>query len=184
VESIECTIPEESVPIIFEPIENKLTPRSEYEAKFSLPWCAAALVIDGELGVESFGTDRLERPEILELAQKVSYRSWRPGVPAAAAPGKVEIRHRHGRVIAGEVPSSRGGPNAPLSDEALFAKFTDNFGGPSNEAEALRTMLMSLEGEDDLTRLVAAAIPSRAATQPSERTPAGVSGARSSMEAR
>lgn len=162
IDNIVCTIPHESVPIIFEPLENKVAPRTEYEAKFSLPWSAAALLIDGELGVDSFGADRRERPEILDLARRISYRSWDPGVPAAAAPGKVEIRLVDGRVFPAEVSASRGGPGVPLSDEELTTKFVDNCGGSSNDFDDLIRMVMALEEQPNLERLIASAKPSRA----------------------
>jgi len=42
-------------------------PASGLEAKFSMPFCAAAAVIDGHVGIETFETDRLRDPGIVSL---------------------------------------------------------------------------------------------------------------------
>jgi 2-methylcitrate dehydratase PrpD len=128
VESIKADIPAESIPIVCQPVEGKLTPRSAYEAKFSLPWCVAALLIDGSLGIEAFEEKRLGRPDVLELARRVTWRGYQPDVAAAAAPGSVEIRLRGGRVLNASVPTSSGAPDAPLSDQQLVGKFLLNAG--------------------------------------------------------
>lgn len=133
--SIRFRIPAESADIVARPEQAKLNPRTPYEAKFSLQWCAAALLIDGYLGIESFEADRISRPDVLALAAKIGFETFHPGQAAAAAPGWVEVTLGDGSRRLGEVGSSRGGPERPLDDAELLEKFRLN-AGPGQDALA------------------------------------------------
>jgi len=136
--SLHFRVPEEAAEIVLRPEPAKLHPRSPYDAKFSLQWCAAALLLDGELSIESFADGRVARPEVLELAGRVTYETYDAKMPAAAAGGRVEVRRRDGSVRTAEVASSRGGPANPLSEAQLLAKFRLNAGpGLQSLAEAV-----------------------------------------------
>src|SRR5215469_5224907 len=132
VAGIRFRLPEEAAGIVCRPEPAKVRPRSPYEAKFSLPWCAAALLLDGALGTGSFAPDRIERPEVLALAARVSHEAYDPGVPAAGAGGWVEVTLRDGTRLTGEVPTSRGGPENPFSEAEVLEKFRLN-AGPGHE---------------------------------------------------
>jgi 2-methylcitrate dehydratase PrpD len=110
-------------------VAGKPEPRTPYEGKFSLEYCAAMLLIDGELGVSSFDRSELERSDVRALAGRIAWRPRAFDGPPADAPGLCEIRLKDGTVLRGEVSKSRGGPDAPLSDEELLAKFRSNGGG-------------------------------------------------------
>ena len=105
-------------------------PASPYAAKFSLPWCVAALLVDGRLTLGTFSSASIARIEIGDLARRVRWRPLlAPTTAAANAPGRVEVRLRDGREIVGSVPCSSGGGEQPLTRQQLLAKFTDNVGG-------------------------------------------------------
>jgi 2-methylcitrate dehydratase PrpD len=114
--SIHFRLPSESAAIVCSPESTKLHPRTPYEAKFSLQWCAAALLLDGTLGIESFAPDRIQTQSILDLAARVTFETFNAGVPAARAGGAVEVTSRDGTTRTGTVSNSRGGPSHPLSD--------------------------------------------------------------------
>lgn len=154
IESITFDIPEESVPIISEPELMKKAPRTPYEGKFSLPFSAAALLIDGELIPDSFDTGKLQSPDRLGLAEKVSYRVTYPTTAAADAPGRVELKKRDGSSIVAEVTSSRGGPNHPLSDDEVMDKFRSNCGN-EYPCDEIAEMIRHLETLDELSPLMA-----------------------------
>ncbi|HVL80566.1 MAG TPA: MmgE/PrpD family protein [Actinomycetota bacterium] len=111
-------VPPGAVEIVCEPAAQKARPRTPYEARFSLPFCAAVLATDGELTVDSL--ERLDRPEVAELAGRVRYEVTSFAGPPAEAPGRVEVG---GRV--GEAPALRD-----PSDAELIAKLRANAGGP------------------------------------------------------
>ena len=91
VASVLFRVPVDAVPIVCEPA-GKRVPRTPYDAKFSLPWCAAALLVDRELTVDTFAPKNLDRPELLELAQRIGHAAYEAEVVAAAAGGSVEVR--------------------------------------------------------------------------------------------
>ena len=155
VERVEFAVPPESIPIVCEPVETKLRPRTPYEGKFSLQYCAAAMLVDRGISLETFDPPGLQRPELLEVASRVVHRALEFDGAPADAPGIVEVTLEGGRTLLGEVPRSRGGPDAPLSDDELRAKFTANAAG-AQEAEKLGTMLLRLEELPALSPVVAA----------------------------
>ena len=134
----------------------KVAPRTSYEAKFSLQWCLAALLLDGRLDVDSFGSSQLERSDISELAARVMLRPVAVDVAAAAAPGRVTVTTTGGVELVGEVPASAGGSQRPLTDEQLEEKFHANVGGVRSGTGTLLTELYELADRPDLTRLFAA----------------------------
>jgi 2-methylcitrate dehydratase PrpD len=133
------TVTFELTPGVSSIVAGKPEPRTPYEGKFSLEYCAAALLLDGELGISSFEPAALGRVDVLALAARIA---WRPRAfegPPAEAPGICEIRLKDGTVLRGEVSKSRGGPDAPLSDDELLAKFRAN-GGTDAAANAVLSL--------------------------------------------
>jgi 2-methylcitrate dehydratase PrpD len=151
VDSVRFEIPAEVSSIV----AGKPEPRTTYEGKFSLEYCAAVLLIDGELAVGSFDQRSLTRPDVLALASRISSTDRPFAGPPAEAPGICEIRLRDGTVLRGEVDKSRGGPDAPLSDDELLAKFRANGG-----SDALADALLGLEHQPSIAKMLRDAWPS------------------------
>ncbi len=152
VASIHFRLPDDAAAIVCSPESAKLHPRTPYEAKFSLQWCTAALLLDGTLGLESFAPGRIQEESILELAARVTFETYEPGVPAAAAGGRVEVSFRDGTTRTGAVSGSRGGPDHPLSDEQLLEKFQLNAG---SGYERLAEAVLALDSLTSVTELTA-----------------------------
>jgi 2-methylcitrate dehydratase PrpD len=112
----------DSAAIVCEPSQVKTVPRSAYDAKFSLPWSVAALLVDGVVDVSTYASESMARENVSGLAQRVRSRLMTSEGVAADAPGAVEVRLTDGRVLVGAVPHSAGGPGSPLDDAALDAK--------------------------------------------------------------
>jgi len=156
VEAIEVTIPEAAVPIVLEPADVKRAPRSEYEGKFSLPFCVAAMLATGRVDVATFGPDALADETIRELARKVTYRvhdyaSW-PG----AYPGGIRVTLRGGRVLEADQPYQLGSPENPMAREQIVEKFRGNASLALGDAdvEALESAIDALEQQDGLAHAV------------------------------
>jgi 2-methylcitrate dehydratase PrpD len=101
-------------------------PASGLEGKFSMPFCAAAAVVRGSVGIETFDAATLRDPEIAALQQRVTMRVD-PGLDASApslTQARVTVRLRDGRVLSASANGARGYPDRPASDEELAAKFT------------------------------------------------------------
>jgi 2-methylcitrate dehydratase PrpD len=97
IESATCLVPEWYVDKICEPLENKRRPRTPYEARFSIPYCAAIAIIEGGLPVERFTTESIRDPDVLRLASRIGYQVEDfPEFPKAY-PGGIRIRLKDGR---------------------------------------------------------------------------------------
>jgi 2-methylcitrate dehydratase PrpD len=155
VAAIRAYVHPDSAPTVCEPVETKVRPRASYDAKFSLPWSVAALIIDGDVSVATYDLDSVLRPEVADLSAKVTsiVEDLSGGGVAADAPGRIEVELADGQVLVGEVERSLGGPDLPLTDDALIAKFLGNVGGDSPVARELVDHVLNLANEANLTRI-------------------------------
>src|SRR5207253_5763793 len=115
IEDVLVTIPEAGVSLVLEPAASKQAPRSEYEAKFSLQYSTAAMLVHGRVGVRSYSEEEIGDPRVLALAAKVRHETKAYASYPAAFPGGVRIRTRDGRTLAADAPYQLGGPENPMS---------------------------------------------------------------------
>lgn len=142
IEHIQVRLPEESIPVVAEPRFQKMQPRTPYEAKFSVQWDVAALLVNGQLGIEHFAPEQLCKREITEIAARVEIAEQSfAGVPADA-PGDVTIRLKDGTAYRGTVEASTGSPSHPMSDAAVQKKFTSNVGTAISSPDVTATAIL------------------------------------------
>jgi 2-methylcitrate dehydratase PrpD len=100
-------------------------PATGLEGKFSMPFCAAAAVHDGRVGLETFAADRLNDPVLGALSQRVvmSVDSTLDSTAPALTQARVRVRLKDGRVLAADANGARGYPDRPATGEQLAAKF-------------------------------------------------------------
>lgn len=101
---------------------------SDMQARFSLPYCIATLLADGELDAGSFLPAGLDREPVLVLARRVVVRED-PAYSAALPverPTRVAVRLAGGRILTAEVRNARGNPTSPLSRATVEHKFRRN----------------------------------------------------------
>lgn len=136
VSAITVTVHPDAVDIVAEPADSKAHPTSPYGAKFSLPWCVAEALLRGDIGVASFEPERIERPDVLAMARRVTCRPAipTPPVPAASFAGSVSVTFADGTVTTGAAPGGRGGPGLGLSDDERIARFIDASGAADASA--------------------------------------------------
>jgi 2-methylcitrate dehydratase PrpD len=102
---------------------------SDLHARFSVPRCAASLVVDGRLDASGFLPDRFERPAVIETTAKVrmvEVPEFTAALPAER-PARVTLRTRTGSVTR-SVRNARGNPSDPLSLAEVEEKFRGNVG--------------------------------------------------------
>ena len=100
-------------------------PATGLEAKFSMPFCAAAAVVYGRVGIDTFEAASLRDPAVTSLMPRVAMRVD-PSLDACGPPltqARVAIRLRDGRVLTQAANGARGYPERPASDAELDAKF-------------------------------------------------------------
>ena len=111
------------MPIIAEPRPQKIAPRTPYEAKFSLQWSAAAMLIDGNVTVETYLD--VNRPDVTALAHRIEIRPISFSAPPATAAGHVSVRTKAGDTITAISP----GLGSANLDVIAVDKFVANAGG-------------------------------------------------------
>lgn len=117
-------IPAEGEALVLDPLHAKHSPRTPYDAKFSLPFTVAHHVVHGHLGLSSFSAESIREPAVLALASRVRAE------PLADAPsrfaGGARLVTRDGRAFDRFLPYAPGSPRNPLDDDWLRAKFRAN----------------------------------------------------------
>jgi 2-methylcitrate dehydratase PrpD len=98
-------------------------PSTGLEAKFSMPFCAAAAVVHGRLGIDTFTVGTIREPAIQALLPRVSVRA-NPAFDRAAplSQAHVTVTLRNGRVLRRSADGARGYPGR-LSTVELAEKF-------------------------------------------------------------
>jgi 2-methylcitrate dehydratase PrpD len=128
-------------------------PANGLEAKFSMPFCAAAAVVYSRIGIDTFTPDAIRHPDMQRLMPRVML-----GANAAfdAAPplsqARVTVRLRDGRAWSQHADGARGYPGR-LTQEELSAKFEDcarRALGPSGARHAREAISSWLTGHDDV----------------------------------
>ncbi len=111
--------------LVVDPIAHKYTPATRVDGQFSLPFGVATALVHGQATVHEFRETQLADPTILSLARKVTVE--RDGaldrVYPTLWPSWSEIELTDGRVLRGEVNTTKGDPDNPLKPEEVRAKF-------------------------------------------------------------
>ena len=141
-------------------------PATPYQAKYSMPYCIAAAVVDHKVTLETFTDHKFEDRNIVETRKKI-HLSF-PDVPiwpglADVGPdtefvgNPVTIRTTDGRSYSARVDIPRGDPALPLSDDELLAKYREcgrNQLRP-DDIEHSVNLVLGLEGVPDIGTLMA-----------------------------
>jgi 2-methylcitrate dehydratase PrpD len=109
-------------------------PETPYQAKYSMPYCVAAAVVDHQVTLDTFTARKMADRGIVEARKKV-HLSF-PDIPiwpglADVGPdtefvgNPVTIRTTDGRTYNARVDIPRGDPALPLTDDELLAKYRD-----------------------------------------------------------
>lgn len=140
-------VPEAAVSIVLEPADAKARPRTAYEAKFSLPYGVAAMLVHGRVDLDSYGDAAIADEAVLSLARKVRYQVVPFETFPKALPGGARIVLRDGRVLEAELPHQRGAPENPLGADEVTAKFRKNarLALDDEEVERLERAVLALE---------------------------------------
>ena len=140
-------------------ITGNKNPRTIFEAKFSLPYCAAVALTAGSVRASAFTPELLKDKALRDLIDKVEVTvdpEIEAGFPNHRA-ARIEIETTGGEILKHHAPTRKGDPDNPLSDAELAQKFLE-LTGPvlgETEAQALLDGLWGLEKAAELTALPA-----------------------------
>ena len=135
-------------------------PRTELNAKFSMEFCMAILLLERRAGLPQFTDDVVQRPDVQRLIERIDF-----GVdPEADAAGYekmttiVDVTLTDGRVLSGRADFGKGSPADPMTEVELEAKFRDcaAWGGVSDvDARRVAAMVWGIEDLRDIRQLTA-----------------------------
>jgi len=132
----------------------KEPPQTGLEGKFSMEYCVATALADGEVTLDSFTDEAVARPNIRDLTGRV--RVTEDGPPSNAPIGGsavVEIAFRdRDPVTSPRVEVPRGDPQNPLSWAHLANKFRD-CAKPVLDAEQIKRAIGLIETIDELPNI-------------------------------
>jgi len=133
-------------------------PRNELQAKFSMEFAMAILVLERRAGLQEYTDEVVMRPDVQAMMAKVDF-----GVhPEADAAGFdkmttiIEVELDDGRVLKTQADFGKGSPANPMSDAELCAKFQEcaSWGGLERAAaEQVLAMLWEIEKVRDVNEL-------------------------------
>jgi 2-methylcitrate dehydratase PrpD len=137
-------------------------PTDELQAKFSMEFCMAILLLDRRAGLNEFTDATVHRKDVQAMIAKVDF-----GVhPEAEAAGYdkmttiIEIALKDGRVIRGQADFGKGSPANPMSYDEVAGKFrecAEYAGWDKKKADTVVELVRGLEKVKDMrevTRLL------------------------------
>src|SRR5262245_15526040 len=142
-------------------------PETPYQAKYSMPYCIAAAVVDHQVTLDTFTSHKMEDRGIVEARKKV-HLSF-PDIPiwpglADVGPdtefvgNPVTIRTRDGQSYIARVDIPRGDPALPLTDDELLSKYRECGRSQlrADDIERSVSLALALETVADIGTLIAA----------------------------
>jgi 2-methylcitrate dehydratase PrpD len=133
-------------------------PQTGLEAKFSMPFCAAAAVVFGHPAVDTFDEPHIRDSRVQALMPRVSMRA-NPAFDAAAplSQARVSIQLADGETLSARADGARGYPGR-LTDAELGTKFLAcaQRSLPAAQAERALAAVRALDAADSVHALVTA----------------------------
>jgi 2-methylcitrate dehydratase PrpD len=130
----------------------KHRPPNGYAAKFSLPYLIGVILVKGRAGLAEFTDEAAGDEAVLGVASRVSYEVD----PSIDYPrqfiGHVAIHLHDGRVLEERQDRPRGGPDLPMSQEEIEAKFRGNATLALSDERASR-IIETVAGFEKLERI-------------------------------
>jgi 2-methylcitrate dehydratase PrpD len=134
-------------------------PRNELQAKFSMEFCMAILLIEGRAGLAEFTDETVHRDDVRAMIEKVDFVL--DDEAEAAGYDKmttiIDISLKDGRKVSGQADFGKGSPANPMSYDEVAEKFreTAGFGGLArNRIEDVIAMVRDLETLGSIDRLL------------------------------
>jgi 2-methylcitrate dehydratase PrpD len=104
-----------------------IQPSCEAEARFSVPWCVAVALIDGEVSPQSFRRPALDRAEVRSLVDRLTLDAYTAGPDledqSLVYVDTVSLTLDDGRRLSETVAKVKGGPHDPMTAAEIVEKF-------------------------------------------------------------
>jgi 2-methylcitrate dehydratase PrpD len=148
--AIHCSTSDGYVHRLWEPLEMKRNPPTDYAAKFSIPFGVALGLERGHAGLADFCDAAIGDEALLRLSRLVTYEIDPNDPYPARFTGHVRVETRDGRVFEARQDHMRGGMDAPLTRQEVDQKFLANarYGGIDNPEKLLGLCGTLLKSKD------------------------------------
>ena len=133
-------------------------PKTGLEAKFSMEFCMAILLLRGKAGLGEFSDQVVQRADVQEMIGRVNFYVD----PEAESTGYdkmtslLKIHLKDGRVITGRADFGKGSPANPMTFEEAAAKFrgcAEYADWPSVKTEKIIAFVRALDSAPDVSAL-------------------------------
>ena len=136
-------------------------PRNELQAKFSMEFCMAILLLDGRANLPEFTDETVLRDDVRAMIERVNFHIHEDAEAAGYAKMTtiIDIHLKDGRTISGRADFGKGSPVNPMSYDEVADKFRGcaEFGGwPKDKQEAIIEIVATLETAKDVSKLTVA----------------------------
>lgn len=155
-----------TVRTIGEPLDVKQRPETGYQAQFSGPYTVAAALEGGGglgLGLADFTDEAARDPRRRALMARITVGADPrcDAIYPAQFPASLTVHTTDGRTLEAFVAANRGGPERPLREDELVAKYADNVAGllEPEVAEATRVACLGLGERRDVAGVLPARLP-------------------------
>lgn len=135
-------------------------PQDELQAKFSMEFCMAILLLDRKAGLGEFTDATTQREDVKAMIEKVDFvvdeKAEKAGYHKMTT--IIDITLNDGRVIHGEADFGKGSPANPMSYDEVADKFRDNAAHARlarTAADEVVSLVRDLESQPSLDRLMA-----------------------------
>jgi len=135
-------------------------PTNELQAKFSMEFCMAILLLEGRAGLTEFTDEVVHRDDVKAMLEKVDFVV--DDEAEAAGYDKmttiIDISLKDGRTISGRADFGKGSPANPMSYDEVADKFRETAGFarlPLEKIEDVIAMVRDLESLGSIERLLA-----------------------------
>jgi 2-methylcitrate dehydratase PrpD len=102
-------------------------PRNELQAKFSMEFCMAILLLEGRAGLNEFTDEIVLRDDVKAMIEKVDFvvddRAEAAGYHLMTT--YIDVRLKDGRTISGKADFGKGSPANPMSYDEVSTKFME-----------------------------------------------------------
>ena len=135
-------------------------PKTWLEAKFSLPFNAAAILVKGRAGLAEFTDEVVNAPDIKAMMDRIDFAAY--GAIKADYTNTttfIEIDLTDGRTLSGRVDYPKGSPQDPMTYDEVAEKFhecADYAAWPKDKAARIVDLVRDFERLPDVRALTAA----------------------------
>jgi 2-methylcitrate dehydratase PrpD len=133
-------------------------PKTGLEAKFSMEFCMAILLLRGKAGLSEFSDPVVQSADVQEMIGRVNFyvdpEAEKAGFDKMTS--LLRIHLRDGQVITGRADFAKGSPAYPMSFNEAAAKFRECTGfaeWPKQKTEKLITYVKTLDSTRDVSAL-------------------------------